>query len=75
MLWRQGAIVFGLILGACDPKVTEESCEDDEVYVEDYCVECGNAGGCDRTGPACLEACTDTGYDCIDGARWPTLCD
>lgn len=64
-----------ILLTACEPEPSEVTCATSQVYVADYCLECGDAGGCEDTGPACLEPCSDTGFDCIDGARWERLCD
>lgn len=57
---------------ACDPKagaVDSSSCTADQVFVADACLECGDAGGCADTGAACLESCSDSGFDCQDGVR------
>lgn len=50
-------------------------CTGEQLLVEDYCVECGDGGGCDKTAATCLEPCDDENFDCVDGARWPNMCD
>jgi hypothetical protein len=67
------SIVLTVLLVACG-SAEPEDCAADEVLVQDACTRCGSAGGCDTTEPACLPACEDTGFDCVDGAR-RQMCD
>lgn len=59
---------FGCADGA-EPEPSEQDCAEGEVWVEDACLQCGEAGGCDEQGPACRPVCED----CPDGYE-PMLC-
>lgn len=63
---------FGLATTGCGPDPTDpaaDACAEGEVWVEDACLACGPAGGCDAQGPACRPACDA----CPDGYE-PMLC-
>lgn len=47
--------------------VRPEDCADDEVFVSDYCQRCGQANGCDSSGPECRPACETEGEPCESG--------
>ena len=70
-------VLFGLwtlgLVGCAE--VQPEDCTDDEVYVEETCTRCGNAGGCAATGPDCRPLCEDEeAFGCRDGVS-VRMCD
>jgi hypothetical protein len=66
-LWALGVLGCG--------EVQPEDCTADEIFVEDSCTRCGNAGGCAETGPECRPTCDDEdAFDCRDGAS-RRMCD
>ena len=64
--WWLVVVVLVVGLAGCGDEpagVQPEDCGSEEVFVEDACKQCGNAGGCAEREPACLPAC-DTRSDC-----------
>lgn len=68
-------IGLGVMWGVACGQPTEEDCLADEVFLEDTCTRCGNAGGCAETGPECRPTCDDEdAFDCKDGVSL-RMCD
>ncbi len=68
-------LAVGMVLGVGCGQPTEEDCLDDEVFLEETCTRCGNAGGCAQTGPECRPTCDDEdAVECQDGVS-VRMCD
>lgn len=49
------------------PGLTEEDCEPDQVFIEEYCTKCAPDDSCEASEPACLTICEDGVTPCASG--------